>query len=550
MKQWVAIVAIIHGSIFMSHSCGLNWAKPTNHFDGVNPRGYLSHWEDWGSIQLSDELEVPFIVGFRSNRESTSPYLGKGWTAALLESYAVPVDERRYRVMMPDGYNFKFWRDRENPSSNIYHGSRGWKAQRSADGRNFTAWAPCGTKIEWRDGKIQEINTKGGKTVHYVYQGGLLSRLVDEQGAELVEVIWSKPGLAKQFILHQDNGSELKIDVEQDKKPEVQHVNGMNVIGELTSSLSKATWRQHDYVHDKREYRFRMQNEKMLPTLDIIDGESTSKRIIWNPKSRCIIRYGDWKYEINEGENADAFYGKSYAKISRINSKGKKQFWHNDTKKGIEETLSSNGVRTIEKRFQTGLLKGKIREIIKIKDDKKQLYYKAAYDEKGKLIREINQDGTRKEYSHRYSEAGNMQEKQFFENGKLKYTILYSDEGLKKEVQRSNGNVITYQYDELKRQTMRFVNGKIQSDKSYADDGSWLKEVVYDSGSETPSRTFMTEFDQRGRVAVSRIMDHSGDYPDIIKEYIYGDSGELIKEINSQQGTIWHLKSAITASNK
>ncbi|MEM1159159.1 MAG: hypothetical protein AAGH72_12995 [Verrucomicrobiota bacterium] len=305
MKYGLMLLALVYGMIPAGHACGLNWAKPTNHFDGVNPRGYLSHWENWGSIQINDELTIPFIVGFRSNRESTSPYLGKGWTAALLESYAVPVDERRYRVMMPDGYNFKFWKDRQNPQSNIYHGSRGWKAQRSEDGSKFTAWAPCGTKIEWQDGKIREITTKGGNRVRYIYQGGLLTRLEDGQGKELVEVNWLQPGVAKDFVMHQPDGKELEIEVEQDKKPEIQQVAGTSMVGELTSSLSRVSWHQDGKEQRLRNYVFQINTDQMLPTLEILENDEVERSLVWNPQTRYIMQDGEWKYQIQPGDNED-----------------------------------------------------------------------------------------------------------------------------------------------------------------------------------------------------------------------------------------------------
>ncbi|HRJ71133.1 MAG TPA: hypothetical protein PLS03_02845, partial [Terrimicrobiaceae bacterium] len=79
------------------------------------------------------------------------------------------------------------------------------------------------------------------------------------------------------------------------------------------------------------------------------------------------------------------------------------------------------------------------------------------------------------------------------------------------------------------------------SEKSYAPDGTWEKEVVFDEGGAAPSRTFYREFDAQGRAALDTITESQGGYPEIRKSYFYDSLGRLEKQIDSQQGTILYL---------
>jgi len=66
-----------------SIGCGISWKAPTNHFDGVNERGFLSYWEQIGEFDFGGALKIPLILNFRSNRDSVSPYGGYGWLVVL-----------------------------------------------------------------------------------------------------------------------------------------------------------------------------------------------------------------------------------------------------------------------------------------------------------------------------------------------------------------------------------------------------------------------------------------------------------------------------------
>src|SRR5438045_3848946 len=70
-------------------ACGINWRIPTTYFENVDEKGYACYSERVAEIDLGGGLKLPLIVNFQSERESISPYLGKGWVLALFESRIV-----------------------------------------------------------------------------------------------------------------------------------------------------------------------------------------------------------------------------------------------------------------------------------------------------------------------------------------------------------------------------------------------------------------------------------------------------------------------------
>jgi hypothetical protein len=146
-------------------ACGLDWTLPQAHFEGVEEHGFVSYWEKVGEIDLGNKVVLPVNIGFNSHREASSPVLGKGWIVALLESHVEPIDENAMNVIMPDGWTFLFLR---NANSETWRGNAGWMGETN-DAR-FTISAPCGWKITYDRGKIQEIDGDqiGALTFSYI----------------------------------------------------------------------------------------------------------------------------------------------------------------------------------------------------------------------------------------------------------------------------------------------------------------------------------------------------------------------------------------------
>jgi hypothetical protein len=171
---WVALAASAFG-------CGLDWNLPTNHFDGVNEQGYVAYWEKVGDVDFGDDLKLPLVIGFRSNKENgaPSPYLGAGWILPLLESNFVQTGENSFVMMQPDGWNNLFLR-RDDTTLN---GSAGWMAE--IKGNTITAWAKCGWKLEFFKGHIVSMTTPKNRKFEFVYSGSVVTAVRENGVAKL-----------------------------------------------------------------------------------------------------------------------------------------------------------------------------------------------------------------------------------------------------------------------------------------------------------------------------------------------------------------------------
>ena len=180
----------------------------------------------------------------------------------------------------------------------------------------------------------------------------------------------------------------------------------------------------------------------MRPTLKIGD-----RLIVWDAGSRHIVKHGEWTYTITE---PDEKYPLDNAAIGRKNAKGQTEFWHRDGRNGQEITQGVDGVRKIRTWFTSGILAGKVRKAVEVAGEKTATIYRAAYDENGRLLRDMMvlngqttvrhfngrgkperqkltyPDGTFAEYT--YNEAGLVTSRRDTNSHAWEYT--YSNQGL------------------------------------------------------------------------------------------------------------------------
>ena len=215
------IVAVTAGAAMLlglagtASGCGLDWALPRNHFEGVTSQGNVSYWEKIGEVDCGDGLVLPLHINFNSRRDggAPSPYLGEGWMLALLESKFVQEGEDRFNMIQPDGLNNLFLR--AAPGGNVLNGSSGWKAEIQGD--TITAWASCGWKIVFTNEHITSMTTPKGRRLAWVYEGERVSEL-REGSATRLKVEYGADGKMQAFGL--PGGQRILVD--QDKKPRVQ----------------------------------------------------------------------------------------------------------------------------------------------------------------------------------------------------------------------------------------------------------------------------------------------------------------------------------------
>jgi hypothetical protein len=429
----IILMAVSSAQIF---GCGLDWSLPTNHFDGVEEHGYVSYWEKMGEADLGDGLVIPVNINFNSHREASSPYLGKGWLVALLESHVEPVDENCMSVIMPDGRTFTFLR---NGNTETWRGNAGWVGE--TKDTIFTITAPCGWRIKFDQGKIQEIDSNTNRTFTYRYNGGVATE-VDEGNSAFVKVESNSTGVPTDLVI----GGQ-KIDISLAQRPQVMTKLSQNLIIGFDQSLNQLQW-----LNGKKESFTFGADKSLNPTLAITSNDRPNRNFSWSPETHLIKGDGDWTYQ-----SAGMTDHPGHIFIQRINSRQMTELWDLDLSKGTETTSSVDGTTKIETRFVNGLLAGKTRKIEEIKaNGERVLIYTANYNENGQLIRSTDNLNNVYEWKNRgndleltkngvpivlrsFDEQKRMV-KQVFEQTNIIQSFAYSDNGSQVVTQYTDGS--------------------------------------------------------------------------------------------------------------
>jgi hypothetical protein len=358
-------------------ACG-DWSLPQNHFEGVNSTGFVDLWEQIGTLDLG-EIKVPVNIGFQTYLPYVSKELGAGWILPLLDANIVQRDEGTFDMVQPDGWIALFRRDGSNP--NILHGSGGMLAEIS--GSTITVNSTCGSgwKMVFTQGKITSLS-KGSHT---------LSIQRDQMGRGIAV----RDGITPVMTLEQDQATGLaksilirdqKYELSYDGKPRVENVGGQNLVGGVEPSLHLIS-----YPDGKKQTFDFAVTEKMLPSLKITDTNGKERMIVWGLDGR-MLQDGVWSYMITPSKVAGA-----NAAIERTNHQNQKESWFKDDPNGKETTIALDGTKTERTWFTSGLLAGKTRKEITLLNNKIVNQNNWKYDEKGLLIRSI-QDGTARDY--------------------------------------------------------------------------------------------------------------------------------------------------------
>jgi len=399
--------------------CGISWNKPSFHFDSVNEWGYVSYWEEIGTVDMGGR-EIPLFINFLSNKRTSSPYLGYGWTLALLESRVEQVDENKFRIWQPNGKYRTFRRDKENP--NLLKGSGGWLGEITGD--RIIAKADCGWGLSFKNGKISSMSTPDGKTYGYRYESGKVKSIRETQsGNEVVEVVEDplEPGLLKLKM-----GDETIV-MEQGEKPRIEQINGQNLIGGMDQSLVAV----HGADGKTRNISYDMEASNIVPTFK----PTAERTFTTHPGTGLIVTDGAWRYQIKQ----DQQHPWNNAAITRTNAQKQNEFWHKNNVKGQEIIRSASGLEKVRSWYLSGNLAGKKRKSVTKINGNIEDEIKYSYNEDGLLLRrEWKKKGT---YQYTYDQMGRLQQvslnqetilKKFYdEKGNLASHILHGTEKIK-----------------------------------------------------------------------------------------------------------------------
>jgi hypothetical protein len=380
MEWKAARAALIALATFLAapgaRGCGLDWTLPLAHFEGVEEHGYVAYWEKIGAIDLGNNVVIPVHIGFSSHREASSAVLGKGWIVALLESHVEPVDENSMSVVMPDGWTFLFLR---NGNTQTWRGNAGWAGE--TNDTLFTIAAPCGWRIKFDGGKIEEIDGSAGAFT-YRYDGGVPTE-IDHDGRPVLQVERDPVTGAPATLQMGDE----KIAVALAARPRVINVAGQNLINGFDPSLASLQWA------DGHSEQFQFGTDKDLnPTLTISGTGALPRLLTWDAATRQIKSDGAWTYRLEPKGN--------HLRLTRFLADNTTESYEADDATGMTAEKKADGAEIVTYRFAGGPLAGFVRRIEQV-NEKGALVplYAASYYPSGALLREVFQPDHVKFYS-------------------------------------------------------------------------------------------------------------------------------------------------------
>ncbi len=363
-------------------ACGIDEGLPQQPFDGVNKLGKLSYWRHLDDIDFGQGLTLPLNINFRSDRKKSSPYLGAGWLLPLLQMTLVQRDEDHFLMRQPNGSVTLFKRMKNNQDKTLLRGNGAWMAQITGQ-ETISAWAKCGWKLNFTNGKITTMLTPQNREISFDYKNNMVSS-VQIDGAPVLTVDFDPQSGGANGLSF--NGKSIKF--EKDQKPSIQHIGGQNLVGAVDQSLHKITFPDGT----SESYDFAV-DSKMEPTLTI--SGLTNRSFIWDPRTKTVLKDGNWIYNITPGGKHNAA---GNAQIERTNALGQSEYWFKDKTNGEKITEDIDGTLTKATWFTSGSLKNKDKEVDQIKDGKTITSDRYVYDENGRVIREVDQDGGVKQY--------------------------------------------------------------------------------------------------------------------------------------------------------
>lgn len=361
--------AAIVMSVSLSQGCGLGWETPVTHFDDVDQKGHVCYSEKIEDVDFGDDLKLPLIINFRSDRERVSPLLGKGWIVALLESNFVQTGENAFRMTQPDGWVRPFYRAKA--SDVVLDGGVNWKAE--IKGNSITAWASCGWRLVYTKGRIVSIGTPKGRVLEIAYSGDRVAEIRENGQAKLTVAYGDTGGLAESFTF-----GGKRIVIAHTEKPRVERILNRNVVSGMDQSL-RGFSNDSGFIGDRFEYAT---GSDLAPTMTITTDHG-GRTIAWDPATKLITTDGPWVYKITPPEDRSAT-----AAIERVNQSGKSELWSVNPGKGLTTMRGEDGVTRMFSSFTSGKLAGLPRSVAVMGAANKEIVTDQwSYDESARLLR-------------------------------------------------------------------------------------------------------------------------------------------------------------------
>jgi hypothetical protein len=367
-------------------------------------RGNFVNQVNLGDLDFGGGLVLPFTLDYSSKLRDDSPYFGRGWGCALLDSKAVEMNPQTIAVTMLGGKTIYLFKDRD--SETIYHHSGGqWKGEKK--GSLFRMSLPDGNGMEFINGQISMIKTREGRIIEWRRNGALVTEIGEKGKAALVKF---EPGAG---ALKSLSVGGFKYNLTQDI---------------ISQGLQKIEWPNGMVSSFKRGT-----DDKGMPFMDWQHPNGKPHHATWDLVTGKIKTMDDWKYTVEaftKKEDGKVVEDASrWPKLARENlkTKIKESYWY-DNKNGITTRFKEGRLIKEYEFLSNGPLFRKIRKIEEVINGKTYIIERYAYNENGTLIKKILLDPrTGMDVTETFNEAGKPL--QTVINGVVSETFTYNEQG-------------------------------------------------------------------------------------------------------------------------
>jgi YD repeat-containing protein len=378
LMMWLAVAVMVKADL----------STPLTSLGNANAHGELQLWINLDEADYGDGLLLPVRITFISGQQSDSPYLGRSFWLPLAEAKAYPITEKTMRVQLICGKTIYLRKDLKNPNS--YY-TMDQKTTGTVDGDRFILKQSDGWEIRYKNGKIWQVQTDKGRVLTWYYRNNIANEIKDERNSRSsFQVEYGTNGKPSGFSV---NGKTHTFDL--GKKPRVEYIENKKVVGGMDEALS--VWAYPDGKKDTYEFAV---TQELQPTLKRTDTDGKTDSYQWDAKTGFIISDSGWKYKIENNVQ--------FPKLRRYNDKGQEEFRIVDNRTGVVNQKTIEEGDKITEVFRTpGPLYGKVRKVENIlPNGTRKTIYQAAYDDKGKLIRKVNEKGFTTVY--KYAKDGKL----------------------------------------------------------------------------------------------------------------------------------------------
>lgn len=342
--------------------------------------GRLRVWREIADVDFGQGFKLPLRAGFDSGQQTSSPYLGEGWSCPLVESNAFYRNKMMMQVTLPCGKTMYLQRDKTD-THKYQTPDKQWTG--TLRGNTISISRDDGWVLTYWNGHILKIRTDTNRVFEWVTAGNIVTEIREEgsKGPAPFQLSTTAKGEPNGFYV---NGKFYGITLEN--KPRVVQAGGLSAIASLDPSLGSITW--PDKTQEK--YTFEVDTSTLTPNFQLTDRMGKQNIYTWDAATLNILTDGVWKYEIGPAPN-----DLDVPKITRRNDQGQEEFIAIDRNTGIADIKTLDLGHQIREGFiSPGPLFGKVHKIEQVDDQGKQtLIYQAGYDELGRLLRVTGPDG-------------------------------------------------------------------------------------------------------------------------------------------------------------